>query len=255
MADQIATEGTASATPDVSYSLICSLTTSGELPRTAGAGEEAVRAIEQFDGVLAELRDEGVEIRGIYDPTGFDDYEKLLVWLRASSMTDLQWAQRQLLRTEMLSALEVFESLAVVELTELEPEPRRWLNVLEVSEPDPDELALQDMLADDDLDELIDGEVTGDEAADFDQAELDAADPELGLEADATLLRGDAVVSLHSVLGIGEMRFIVAAEADAPVALLGDLGEPFGDDVEIGSVFSRSLGRLVTPAEIYEVLH
>ncbi len=255
MADQIASAGGALAAPEVSYSLICTLCGNGESQRTGGAGEEAVRAIEQLDGVIAELRDEGVELRGCYDLTGFEDHQRLLVWLRGSSMTDLQWAQRQLLRTEMCSALEVFDSFAMVELTELEPQPRRWLNLLEASEPDPEELALLDALADDDLDELVDGEPDVADPADFDQADLDAADPELGLEDDATLLRGDAVVSLHSELGIGEMRFFVVAEADEPVALLGDLGQPFGDDVEIGSVASLTLGRLVTPAEIYEVLH
>ena len=239
MADQIATSDTASAVPEVSYSLICTLASNGELQRTGSAGEQAVRAIEQLDGVLAELRDEGVELRGCYDLTGFNGHEVLLVWLRGSSMTDLQWAQRQLLRTEMFAELDIFDPYAMVELTELE------------TEPDPDELAF----ADDDLDELVDGELVTADVDDFDQAELDAADPELGLEDDATLLRGDAVVSLHSELGIGEMGFFVVAEADEPVALLGDLGQPFGDDVEIGSVTSLTLGRLVSPAEIYEVLH
>lgn len=251
MADQIASADPASAAPEVSYSLICTLSSNGELQRTGGAGEQAVRTIEQLDGVLAELRDEGVELRGCYDLTGFHGHELLLVWLRGSSMTDLQWSQRQLLRTEMFADLDIFDPYAMVELTELEPEPRRWLNLLEVTEPDPDEL----VFADDDLDELVDGEPAAADADDFDQAELDAADPELGLEDDATLLRGDAVVSLHSELGIGEMGFFVVAEADEPVALLGDLGQPFGDDVEIGSVTSLTLGRLVTPAEIYEVLH
>lgn len=237
-------------TAEVTYSLLFTIGEPlGDAPRATGGGDDAVRAIEQLDGVLAELRDEGVQVRGLYDLTGFDGYAQLMVWLRSPSMTDLQWGKRQLCRTLLLQEHTVDESIPVVELTELDAEPRRWLNFIEAAEVGEDEFA---EFADDDFD-MLEDEQAPELIAEAD--ELDAADPELGIDADAAAIRGDAMVSLHAHLGIGQMMFVVIAEADQPVALLGELGAPFGDDVNFDLVTSRFIGRLITPAEAYEVLH
>ena len=63
------------------------------------AANEAVNSLEQFEGVLEEIRGEGIEVRGIYDLTlgSFAD-PAVCLWLRGPVADDLQWAYRQLLR-------------------------------------------------------------------------------------------------------------------------------------------------------------
>ena len=223
-----------------------------EVIETKARGEEAVRAIEQLDGVVAEIASEGVDVRGFYDLTGFDAFGSVLVWLRSTSVTDLQWAQRQLRRTMLLGDTVLMNARIAAELTVLDDEPGRWLNLVEaVDAPAFD--------ADFDYgDELLD---VVDEADSVDgdfvegpEADGDALDEGEDFAPDDDAAPGSANVSLHARIGIGPLGYLVVAEADAAIGLIGELGRPFGDDLELEVHDSGTVGRLVSTAELFEVL-
>ena len=245
-----------------------------ELVETKARADEAVRAIEQLDGVVAELIDEGVEVRGFYDLTGFDAVGSVLVWLRATSVTDLQWAQRQLRRTLLLGDTMLVNARITAELTVVDEEPGGWLNLVEAGEPSSYDRDFD--YGDDLLDVVDEGEAVDhdyfdepaltpaerqaeaaavgatdgadelDEPDELDDDELDGVDPRS--------LPGRALLSLHARIGIGPLRYLVVAEADAAIGLIGELGRPFGDDVELELLGDGEVGRLITTAELFEVL-
>ena len=197
----------------------------------------AARILEQFEGVLDEIRGEGIEVRGLYDLTGFSDRGAVLVWLRGPEADELQWAQRQLRRTMLLTDLKRVSAWIVAEITLIDEAPLGWLNVAAAVEAPylaPDSGADFDGYYDDVEPEDGDVEAPGDESADEDAG---------------------ALVSLFARIGVGEVGFVIAAEADAPISLIGDLGRPFGDDLDLEVRANSSVvGRWVAPAELFEVL-
>lgn len=200
-----------------------------------GAANEAVNSLEQFEAVLAEIRAEGVEVRGIYDLTlgSFAD-PAVCLWLRGPVADDLQWAYRQLLRvfSRYFSTGPISADLTV-ELTELEPEAGAWISFVDAfgttepleagagrhAEPNFQPVAALD-----------------DEGDDDDLGDEDAA----------------AVVSLHSRVGVGIDAFTIVAEADEPQWLLGDPSEPFGDTIAVAG--TPLTGRWINSSEVFEVL-
>lgn len=200
-----------------------------------GAASEAVNSLEQFEGVLAEIRAEGVELRGIYDLTlgSFAD-PAVCLWLRGPVADDLQWAYRQLLRvfSRYFSTGPISADLTV-ELTELEPEAGAWISLVDAfgtteslaggpgrhAEPNFQPVA------------AVDSEDEDDELGDEDAA---------------------AVVSLHSRVGVGIDAFTIVAEADEPQWLLGDPSEPFGDTIAVAG--TPLTGRWINSSEVFEVL-
>lgn len=239
-----------------------------ELIETTARADEAVRAIEQLDGVVAELQAEGVDVRGFYDRTGFGEYGSVLVWLRARGVTDLQWAQRQLRRTMMLGDTALVSARVVTEVTELDPEPSGWLNVVEAAEaPVHDgDFEYGEELFDDDLDvveaaEAVDGDFIDEPEGSHEpvDASVDApvdepADADVPEGVDPRWLPGRALLSLHAHIGIGPLRYLVVAEADSAIGLVGELGDAFGDDLELEVLGTGEVGRLITTAELFEVL-
>lgn len=200
----------------------------------------AARIIEEFEGVLEEIRGEGVEVRGLYDLTGFSPWgADVLVWLRGAIVDDLQWAVRQFRRTQLFGDLRDLNTNIVAELTLIDEEPLGWINFVPAAEADP-----VDQYPDADYDGLYD---------DFDAEEGDEVED--GAVTDELDDESGALVSLFAKLGIGELGFFVTAEANSPIELVGDLGLPFGDDLELDVLTEDALvGRWVNATELFEIL-
>ncbi|WP_282851680.1 hypothetical protein [Gulosibacter sediminis] len=229
-------EGLETTDEPVTYSVFATfgINTDSDYAEVAAA-DEAVKSLEHFEGVLAEIRVEGVEVRGIYDLTlgSFAD-PAVCLWLRGPVADDLQWAYRQLLRvfSRYFATAPVSADLTV-ELTELEPEAGAWISFVDAfgtteggsgrhAEPNLQPIEAVDETEDDDEDDDF-----GDE---------DAA----------------AVVSLHSRVGVGIDAFTIVAEADEPQWLLGDPSEPFGDSIAVAG--TPLTGRWINSSEVFEVL-
>lgn len=246
------TEFDTEAAPAPTYGLILEFAET-ELVETKSRADEAVRTVEQLESVIESLRAEGVEVRGFYDLTGFGDFGTVLVWLRATSVDDLQWAQRQLQRTQLLGDTVLARSRVVAELTELDEIPGSWINVVDAVEALDDDFEVYgvdgDELDDDTLHELeaeqldeLEGIDEIDEVDDTDDDEDYSAEP------------GSAMLSLHASIGIGDLRYVVIAEAETPIGFVGELGLPFGDDLALDALDGGVVGRHITSAELFEVL-
>ncbi|MFD2757671.1 hypothetical protein [Gulosibacter faecalis] len=198
------------------------------------AADEAVSALKQFEALLEEFREEGVEVRGIYDLTlgSFVD-PAVCLWLRGPVADDLQWAYRQLLRvfSRYFATAPVSADLTV-ELTELEPEAGAWISFVDAFGTPAEQGGRHaephiQPIAEGDLDDEADDEGFGDEDA--------AAD-----------------VSLHARVGVGIDAYTVVAEADEPQWLLGDPTEPFGEGIAVAG--TPLTGRWINSSEVFEVL-
>lgn len=200
------------------------------------AANEAVNSLEQFEGVLEEIRGEGIEVRGIYDLTlgSFAD-PAVCLWLRGPVADDLQWAYRQLLRvfSRYFSTGPISADLTV-ELTELEPEAGAWISFVDAFGTTESLAAASGRHAEPNFQPLAVADDEGDDA------------DELGDEDAA------AVVSLHSRVGVGIDAFTIVAEADEPQWLLGDPSEPFGDSIAVAG--TPLTGRWINSSEVFEVL-
>lgn len=218
----------------------------------------AARIVEQFEGVIDEIRGEGVEVRGVYDLTGFSADAAVLIWLRGPEPDELQWAQRQLRRTTLLRDLARVSAWIVAEITLIDDAPLGWVNLASAWEPpysEPESDADFDGYYDD-LEPVEPLDATGaQDAIEFpgrgdEPGVLETADDVLDEDDDT-----GALVSLFARIGVGEVRFLLAAEADAPISLIGDLGRAFGDDLDLVVETSTSIvGRWVATSELFEVL-
>ncbi|WP_185715032.1 hypothetical protein [Gulosibacter macacae] len=240
------TEFDTEAAPVPTYGLILEFAET-ELVETKARADEAVRTVEQLESVIESLRAEGVEVRGFYDLTGFGDFGTVLVWLRATSVDDLQWAQRQLQRTQLLGDTVLARSRVVAELTELDEIPGSWINVVDAVEALDDDFEVYGV----DGDELDDDALHELEAEQLDELEeLEETDDDEDYSAEP----GSAMLSLHASIGIGDLRYVVIAEAEAPIGFVGELGLPFGDDLALDALEGGIVGRHITSAELFEVL-
>lgn len=68
-------------------------------------GHDVPRAVEELDGAIAVVEEEGVVVRGLYDVSGLRADADVMVWLHGPNAEGLQWALRQLRRTRLLRAL------------------------------------------------------------------------------------------------------------------------------------------------------
>ncbi|MEO6826701.1 MAG: hydrogen peroxide-dependent heme synthase [Microbacteriaceae bacterium] len=68
-------------------------------------GHDVKQVIEQLDGTIAEITQEGVTIRGFYDVSGLRSDADVMVWMHGPEAETLQWALRQLRRTRLLKSL------------------------------------------------------------------------------------------------------------------------------------------------------
>lgn len=68
-------------------------------------GTDVPTAVEELEGVIADLELENVTVRGLYDVSGLRADADLMLWLHGPEADALQWGLRQLRRTRLLKAL------------------------------------------------------------------------------------------------------------------------------------------------------
>ncbi|WP_173922617.1 hydrogen peroxide-dependent heme synthase [Agromyces sp. Marseille-P2726] len=68
-------------------------------------GRDVPRFVDELDGVIATVEDEGVTLRGIYDVSGLRADADVMLWLHGPTAEGLQWAIRQLRRSRLFRAL------------------------------------------------------------------------------------------------------------------------------------------------------
>jgi chlorite dismutase len=68
-------------------------------------GTGVPHAVQELEGVIADLELHGVTTRGLYDVSGLRADADLMIWLHGSEPEALQWGLRQLRRTQLFKAL------------------------------------------------------------------------------------------------------------------------------------------------------
>jgi len=63
------------------------------------------KAVEELEGVIADIELQNVTVRGLYDVSGLRADADLMLWLHGPEADTLQWGLRQLRRTRLLKAL------------------------------------------------------------------------------------------------------------------------------------------------------
>lgn len=215
-----------------------------ELIETRASADEAIRLSKELDLVFNELGESHVRVRGAYDLTGFDTAASVMIWLTSETVDDLQWAKRQLHRTQLLGDTLVIDSILALGVSDLEEDARGWVSLAPVAPG----------LSEDDLDEDFDEDDVGD--LDVDNLDVDDLDEDTFVDdadlADDTEDAESEATSLHAQIGIGPIRMYAAVEADDPGELIG---QSIGLlDSGLITVATPRTGRNVTPAELYEIL-
>lgn len=68
-------------------------------------GTDVPRAVKELEGVIADLELHNVTTRGLYDVSGMRSDADLMIWIHGPEAQTLQWALRQLRRTQLIKAL------------------------------------------------------------------------------------------------------------------------------------------------------
>lgn len=68
-------------------------------------GTDVPRAVRELEGVIADLELQNVTTRGLYDVSGLRADADVMIWIHGPEAHTLQWALRQLRRTQLLKAL------------------------------------------------------------------------------------------------------------------------------------------------------
>lgn len=68
-------------------------------------GTDVPTAVEELEGVIADIELQNVTVRGLYDVSGLRADADLMLWLHGPEADTLQWGLRQLRRTRLLKAL------------------------------------------------------------------------------------------------------------------------------------------------------
>ena len=68
-------------------------------------GTDVPKAVEELEGVIADIELQNVTVRGLYDVSGLRADADLMLWLHGPEADALQWGLRQLRRTRLLKAL------------------------------------------------------------------------------------------------------------------------------------------------------
>ena len=77
-------------------------------------GDDRDKMLSELEAFLAEIADEGVVVRGLYDVAGLRGDADVMVWWHAGSIEQLQSAYHRLLRTELGHHLEPVWSAAAL---------------------------------------------------------------------------------------------------------------------------------------------
>ena len=68
-------------------------------------GTDVPRAVQELEGVIADLELHDVTTRGLYDVSGLRADADLMIWLHGPEAEALHWGLRQLRRTQLFKAL------------------------------------------------------------------------------------------------------------------------------------------------------
>ncbi|WP_350348152.1 hydrogen peroxide-dependent heme synthase [Agromyces sp. G08B096] len=68
-------------------------------------GRDVPRFVDELDGTVSLIENEGVVVRGIYDVSGLRADADVMLWLHGATPEGLQWALRELRRTRLFRAL------------------------------------------------------------------------------------------------------------------------------------------------------
>ncbi|MEV8213694.1 hydrogen peroxide-dependent heme synthase [Leifsonia sp. NPDC077715] len=68
-------------------------------------GTDVPKAVQELDGVIADIELQGVITRGLYDVSGLRADADVMIWLHGPEAEALQWGLRQLRRTRLLKSL------------------------------------------------------------------------------------------------------------------------------------------------------
>jgi len=102
-ADALQTESDAEQSP-VGYTVFAVLRRDPARPDDLD-GHDVPRFVEELDGMIALVEEEGVTLRGIYDVSGLRADADVMLWLHGDTAEGLQWALRELRRARLLRAL------------------------------------------------------------------------------------------------------------------------------------------------------
>ncbi|MFC4222505.1 hydrogen peroxide-dependent heme synthase [Lysinibacter cavernae] len=103
-------------------------------------GGDVPRIINQLDDLVTEVGKQGVVVRGFYDVSGLRADADVMIWLHGDSAENLQWALRELRRSDMFrSMLPTWNAMGVHRDAEFNrahvpgflrgEEPRQWLTI------------------------------------------------------------------------------------------------------------------------------
>ncbi|WP_353828728.1 hydrogen peroxide-dependent heme synthase [Agromyces sp. SYSU T0242] len=102
-ADVPQTDSDATASPE-GYTLFAVLRKDPARPDDLD-GHDVPRFVDELDGVISLVEDEGVVVRGVYDVSGLRADADVMLWLHGPTAEGLQWALRELRRARLLRAL------------------------------------------------------------------------------------------------------------------------------------------------------
>jgi len=68
-------------------------------------GIDVPKAVQELEGVIADIELQGVTTRGLYDVSGLRADADVMIWLHGPEAEALQWGLRQLRRTRLFKAL------------------------------------------------------------------------------------------------------------------------------------------------------
>jgi chlorite dismutase len=102
-ADALQTESNAEQTPE-GYTVFAVFRKDPARPDDLD-GHDVPRFVDELDGVIATVEDEGVTLRGIYDVSGLRADADVMLWLHGPTAEGLQWAIRQMRRSRLFRAL------------------------------------------------------------------------------------------------------------------------------------------------------
>lgn len=103
-------------------------------------GRDVPPAVRQLDETVASIQEQGVVLRGFYDVSGLKADADLMIWIHGPAPETLQWALRQLRRSQLLKALlPTWNAMGVHRGAEFNKahipaflrgvEPKQWLTV------------------------------------------------------------------------------------------------------------------------------
>ena len=137
-ADALQTDSTAEQSPE-GYTVFAVFRKDPARPDDLD-GHDVPRFVDELDGVIATVEDEGVTLRGIYDVSGLRADADVMLWLHGPTAEGLQWALRELRRARLFRALlPTWNAMGVHRDAEFNKahvpgflrgiEPKQWLTV------------------------------------------------------------------------------------------------------------------------------